>query len=177
MLRGGLFLALTSHLPSAIASGASSLKLVSHTRSHPAPPTMTSPNPSSTPSPTPSPTPRRRRKPSPHSIVARMTHLARVRDLPALDAFVAASAARGFVLNAVNYTLLANARLSAGDAPGARRVVDDMRAASVPPTNGTMRTSLRCADDVVGVADWFRDEGGEDGEAKILEDYDRARRL
>lgn len=107
---------------------------------------------------------------SPRAHAVRLVRLARRGDIGALDAAVADSVADGFVLNAVNYTMLAHAKIAAGDAAGALALLREMRAAGVRPRNATLRTGLRAvgrdAADVRWLLEWYREEGEDGGEVK-----------
>lgn len=99
----------------------------------------------------------------------RIARIARIGDLPSLDAVVAAAIADGVVLNAVNRTTLANARATAGDLHGARKELQQMRMAGDKPTNVTLRVAIKIAQssaEIVQLLEWFRENASEPAEVK-----------
>jgi pentatricopeptide repeat protein len=99
----------------------------------------------------------------------RIVRLARIGDLQALDVAVAAALADGFVMLAPNWTTIANAKAVKGDLDGAKRALDGMREAHVPPTNATFRVAIKAArsqSDIWAAVEWFRDCACEAAERK-----------
>lgn len=99
----------------------------------------------------------------------RIARLARIGDLPVLEAAIATARADGFVLGAVNYTSIANAHVVSGKRSSARKVLREMRGAGVHPTNGTIRVGFKaveCVGDVMELLEWFRTDAEEGAEAK-----------
>lgn len=99
----------------------------------------------------------------------RIARIARLGDIPSLDAAVAAALADGCVLNAVNRTTLANARATAGDLDGAAKVLHQMRHDGVRPTNATLRVAIKAARsnaEIIEALLWFESDGSEPAEIK-----------